>query len=95
MTLAKLAPYFSESVRDINQSRVYSISEPPFEQEPARTVLHKVLISGDEYATVLVSTTGTTKSGFSLDDRAAWICRIRHGRLCEVDMFCDTAAINQ
>ena len=64
-------------------------------QTPARTTLHRVLVSGDEHATVLLSTNGTTKTGKVLDDRAAWICKIKGGRIVEVETYCDTAAINQ
>jgi len=64
-------------------------------QTPARTTVTKILVSGDSYATVLVSTSGTSAKGFKLEDRAAWICKIVGGKIVEVDNYCDTAAINE
>jgi ketosteroid isomerase-like protein len=64
-------------------------------QSPARTKINRVIIAGSEHAVVLLSTEGTSSSGYKLADRAAWICKIVDGKLKEVDNYCDTAAINE
>lgn len=67
---------------------------PPPIQNPARTTVERILVSG-EHATVFVHTSGTSSSGHKLQDRAAWVVKIVSGKIVECDSFADTAAINE
>jgi ketosteroid isomerase-like protein len=53
----------------------------------------KVLGADDDHVLVVARTSGRTHGGERFEDRAAWIYRLRDGRVVEAELFTDTARL--
>ena len=56
-----------------------------------KTVPEKVLGADDEHVVVVVRASGRTKQGHAVENRAAWVYRLRNSQIVHAEQFIDTA----